>query len=249
LERKVGSSHFAPENLNSIRYIGLGAVTLGGFLISYAVASQSEGTETKYGSSAALHFAANYRGDTYSPGVLNCYPDAKGIPFADCENIIPMSANLWTPKQITADFQRRMQELPENERKRGIIVLLKTERCATKEMRGCTVTTAALEKRSTALAGDFLIYGVLLKPRDHDRPPGSEKVETGLDAWKNEAAGEYLFHQGPGATLAFINPSSGRVIDHTDAARLSLTEKDFRGHQGETPLLHLRLQEVLQRLP
>jgi hypothetical protein len=249
LERKVVSSHIAPENLNSKRYIGLVTVVLGGLLISSAATSPIEGIETKYGSAAALHFAAAYRGDTYSPGVLNCYPDAKGIPFADCENIIPMSANLWTPKQITADFQRRMQELPENERKRGIIVLLKTERCATKVMRGCTITTAALEKRSTALAGDFLIYGVLLKSRDHDRPPGSKKIETGLDAWKNEAAGEYLFHQGPGATLAFINPSSGRVIDHTDAMELALTEKEFRGRQGETPLLHQRLQEVLQRLP
>jgi hypothetical protein len=202
-----------------------------------------------HGPAAALEFARSYRGDVYRPDALTCYPDATGIPFADCANIIPMHASLWTPRQLVADFRRRMESLPVSARARGIIVLLKTERCATKEMRGCTVTTAALEKRSTPLVAEFLVYGVLLKPRDRDRPPGSLRIETGEDEWKNDAAGEYLFHQGPGATLAFIDPNSdsGRMFDHTDAIRLQLTEENFKSHGGQTPELENKLQEILAR--
>jgi hypothetical protein len=205
--------------------------------------------ENSYGPAVALEFARSYRGEVYRPDTQTCYPDAKGIPFADCANIIPMGATLWTPSQLVADFHRRMESLPVSARKRGIIVLLKTERCATKEMRGCTVTTAALEKRSTPLVAEFLVYGVLLKPRDHDRPPGSLQIETGEDAWKNDAAGEYLFHQGPGATLAFIDPNSdsGRMADHTDAMRLKLTEENFQSHGGQTPELESKLKEILAR--
>ena len=61
--------------------------------------------------------------------------------------------------ELAADFRERMAGLPEKERKRGIIVMLKTERCCTKEFRACTVTTAALEKRAAPLASEFLIYG------------------------------------------------------------------------------------------
>jgi len=202
----------------------------------------------EYGPAAALEFAKRYRGEVYRPNTLYCYPDAVGVPFGDCENIIPMTAVLWTPKQIHADFQRRMAALPAAGRKRGIIVLLKTERCATKALRACTVTTAALEKRSTPLAGNFLIYGLLLKPRDLDTPAGSLKIETGLDAWKNDAAGEYQFVQGPGATLAFLNPADGSLITRTDAVSLRLTEGYFLKFKGETPTLKAKLEEILAKL-
>jgi hypothetical protein len=200
------------------------------------------------GPAAALAFARSFRGEAFKPNDRICYPDATGIPFADCEHIIPMEHNLWTPRQLCADFQRRMAALPVAERKKGIIVLLKTERCAPKAFRGCSVTTAALEKRATPLAGDFLIYGVLLKPRDRDTPPGSLKIETGLDAWKNDAAGEYQFKQGPGATLAFLDPADGTCIGRTDAMTLALDEKDFVRAAGETPKLHAKLQEILAAL-
>src|SRR3954462_1914650 len=52
-------------------------------------------SEAKYGPAAALKFARQYRGDAYTPNVLYCYPDAKGVPLADCENIVPMTASLW----------------------------------------------------------------------------------------------------------------------------------------------------------
>ncbi len=202
----------------------------------------------KYGPAAALAFARGYRGETYRPNELTCYPDAVGVPFADCENIIPMTADLWSPAQLSADFKRRMAALPLAERKKGIIVLLKTERCVTKEMRACTTTTAALEKRSTPLVADFLIYGVLLKPRDHDVPAGTLKIETGADAWKNDAAGEYFFKQGPGATLAFIDPGSGAMFDHTNALLLHLTEEDFQATGGVTPGLQEKLVEIRDQL-
>ena len=211
-----------------------------------AAASQSD-SEARYGPAAAMTFARSFRGEVYKENTLHCWPDAKGVPFADCENIIPMTANLWTPKQIAADFARRMAALPPAERKKGIIVMLKTERCATKSLRACTVTTSALEKRATPLAEEFAIYGLLLLPRDKDDPPGSLKIETGVDAWKNYAAGEYKFKQGPGATLAFLQ-SDGSLIERTDAVSLRLTESDFLKNKGETPKLHAKLKEILAKL-
>jgi hypothetical protein len=226
-------------------------VVIGIFVGAVFCVGASAGADSpsgKYGPEAAFQFARGYRGETCSPKETLCYPDAKGVPFEDCENILPMSSSLWTPAQVAADFRARMQLLPPNDRKKGIIVVLKTERCAPKAFRGCTVTTAALEKRSTPLVGEFQVYGVLLKPRDGDRPPGKLKIETGDDAWKNEAAGEYTFRQGPGATIVFIDPVSGRIMDHTDAARLELTEAGFEATRGRTPRLEAKLSEILARL-
>jgi hypothetical protein len=59
--------------------------------------------------------------------------------------------------------------------------------------RQATEHVAALEKQSTPLVREFALYGVQLKPRDRDDPPGSLAIEQGSDAWKNEAAGEYGF--------------------------------------------------------
>jgi hypothetical protein len=125
---------------------------------------------------------------------------------------------------------------------------LKTERCARKALRASTVTTAALEKRATPLAAEFLIYGVLIKPRDRDDPLGSLKIETGSDAWKNDVAGEYQFKQEPGATLGFIDATTGRKIDRTDASLLELSERGFTKNEGRTPLLHDKLKTILARL-
>ncbi len=200
------------------------------------------------GPKAALDFARSFRGEVYKEKTLHCWPEAKGVPFADCEHIIPMGHTLWTPKQIVADFHRRMAELPPEQRKKGIIVVLKTERCATKSLRACTVTTSALEKRATPLAGEFAIYGLLLKPRDKDTPPGSLKIETGLDSYKNDAAGEYQFEQGPGATIAFLSPVDGAMIERTDAMKLKLTEREFTKNEGRTPELHEKLKSVLATL-
>jgi hypothetical protein len=110
------------------------------------------------------------------------------------------------------------------------------------------VTTSALEKRATPLAGEFAIYGLLLKPRDKDNPPGSLKIETGVDAWKNDAAGEYEFKQGPGASLTFLNPADGSLVERTDAVKLRLMESDFVKNKGQTPELHAKLQQVLGKL-
>ncbi len=207
-------------------------------------ASAAENT----GPAAALAFANHYRGELCVPDALYCYPEARGIPLADTVNIIQMTENLWTHEQLVRDFQRRFATVPGAARKRGIIVLLKTERCATKVMRGCTVTTAALEKRSTPLAADFLIYGCLLKPRDGDRPAGKLKIETGADAWKNDAAGLYGFQQGPGATLVFLDPTNGSRLANSDALTLHLTEEDFARNGGRTPELNALMSEVLARL-
>lgn len=227
-----------------IRQLAACVVLLG--LLGSAVARGE--VADKYGPAAALAFSRSYRGEVHKPDELTCYPEAVGVPFADCENIIPMHASLWTPQQLSTDFRRRMAALPSHERKKGIIVLLKTERCAPKAVRFCSTTTAALEKRATPLAAEFLIYGVLLKPRDRDNPAGSLKIETGPDAWKNDAAGEYQFRQGPGATLAFLDPDDGSRLDHTNAALLRLTEMNFHQNAGRSPELHAKLEGVLVRL-
>jgi hypothetical protein len=46
---------------------------------------------TKYGPAAALAIGRGYRVESYMPDVRYCYPDARGMPIADCKNIIPMS--------------------------------------------------------------------------------------------------------------------------------------------------------------
>jgi hypothetical protein len=230
-----------------IGWFGVLGLTLGAGSTTRGAEDHGKRNE-QYGPAAALAFARSYRGEVHEPAKELCYPGAVGVPFADCENIVPMSATLWTPHQLTADFTERMAKLPAAERKKGVIVLLKTERCAPKAMRACTTTTAALEKRATPLAGEFLIYGVLLKPRDRDVPAGSLKIETGADAWKNDAAGEYGFKQGPGATLAFIDPASGALFDRSNAVLLDLTDVDFEASGGATPRLHAKLAEILERL-
>jgi hypothetical protein len=149
---------------------------------------------------------------------------------------------------LAADFRLRMSGVAEKDRKRGIIVMLKTERCCTKEFRACTVTTAALEKRASPLVAEFLVYGAWIKPRDGDKPPGSLRIEKGSDGWKNDAAGIYGFEQGPGATLAFINPADGTMLGRTDALRMGLYEKEFVANQGRAPELDAKLEEVLRLL-
>lgn len=219
-------------------------VLLTGLVLAKTCAAAGE----KYGPAAALAFAEHYRGERETPRQLHCYPGAVGVPLADCENIVPMTAELWTPAQLVADYRRRMAALPERERKKGIIVMLKTERCATKAFRGCSVTTAALEKQSSPLAAEFLIYGARILPRDGDDPPGSLPIETGADVWKNEAAGIYGFRQGPGATLVFLDPFDGARVEHTDAAKLGLTEHNFVQDGGRTPRLNAMLDRVLNEI-
>jgi hypothetical protein len=215
------------------------------FVAGWAVLAHGEGVDQDEGPAAALRFAMSYRGQTFVPGVLHCYPDAEGIPLSETKNIIPMTGSLWTPAELAADFRLRMKGVSEKDRKRGIIVMLKTERCCTKEFRACTVTTAALEKRASPLVAEFLIYGAWIQPRDGDNPPGSLKIERGSDAWKNDAAGLYGFEQGPGATLAFIEPVDGSMLGRTDALRLGLFEKEFIANQGRAPKLEAKLEEIL----
>jgi hypothetical protein len=218
------------------------------FVAGGAALAHGQDVDRDAGPAAALRFAMSYRGETFVPGVLHCFPDAEGIPFSDTRNIIQMTGSLWTPAELAADFRLRMKGVSEKERKWGIIVMLKTERCCTKEFRACTVTTAALEKRASPLVADFLIYGAWIQPRDGDNPPGTLKIENGSDAWKNEAAGIYGFEQGPGATLAFIDPVDGSILGRTDALRLGLFEKEFVANQGRAPKLDAKLEEILRLL-
>jgi len=216
--------------------------------ISCAAHATTALPKEKYGPAEALKFELRYKGDCCKQGALHCYPGAKGVPLSDCVNIIPMTASLWTPAELCADFQRRMSTVPKGRRKKGIIVMLKTERCATKVSRACTITTASLEKRSTPLVGQFLIYGVQIKPRDGDIPPGSRAIEKGADAWKNKAVGEYHFLQGPGATLVFLNPQTGAKIATSNAASLDLLEPIFLKDRGRTPKLNQLLHDVLSEI-
>jgi hypothetical protein len=200
------------------------------------------------GPAAALAFEMRYRGEICTPDVVQRYPEARGIPFTDTENIIPMSSQLWTPAEVVADSRRRAMLLPEKERPKGIIVFLKTERCATKVARLCSVTTAALDRRSTPLLEKFAIYGLQIKPRDGDDPPGSRAIEVGADAWKNDAAREYGFLQGPGATIVVLDPSDGSRLIRTDALEMHLYESEFIEKQGRAPVLDAMLRKMLAKL-
>jgi hypothetical protein len=218
------------------------------FLVGLTVLARGAEVGSETGPDAALRFEMSYRGQAYTSGVLNCYPGARGIPFSDTKNIIPMTGSLWTPSELAADFKLRMATLPPKDRKLGIIVLLKTERCCTKPFRACSVTTAALEKGASPLVSRFLIYGAWIKSRDGDDPPGRLKIEEGADSWKNEAAGAYGFQQGPGATLAFIDPVQGSVVGRTDALKLDLYEERFVANQGHAPKLDAELDEMVDLL-
>jgi hypothetical protein len=220
-----------------------------GLVLLLALPRMRAGLPEVSGPAAAVAFELSYRVETCAPGQLQCYPDARGIPFSDTAHIIALSASLWTPSDLLADFQRRTRAETSRGRKRAILVLLKSERCATKEARFCSITTAALEKAATPLARDFEIYGVQLKPRDGEAHPGSKGIETGADAWKNEAAGVYGFVQGPGATLVFLDPRTGSRLARTDAFSLDLNEAAFLAHHGRVPKLEALMREVLERLP
>jgi hypothetical protein len=211
-----------------------------------AILASGQDINLDTGPRAALIFAMAYRGHTYVPGALQCYPEAKGIPFSDTGNIVPMTESLWIPAELAADFELRMARALEKNRKQGIIVMLKTERCCTTEFRACTVTTAALEKRASPLVAEFLVYGAWIMPRDGDNPPGSLKIEKGSDAWKNDAAGAYGFEQGPGATLVFIDPGDGSMLGRSDASKLGLIDKEFVANQGHVPKLDAKLEEILR---
>jgi hypothetical protein len=200
------------------------------------------------GPAAALRFAVSYRGQAYVPGAHHCYPDAEGIPFSDTKNIVPMTGSLCMPAELAADFELRMAGALEKDRKHGMIVMLKTERCCTTEFRACTVTTAALEKRASPLVAEFLVYGAWIKPRDGENPPGTLKIEKGRDAWKNDAAGAYGFKQGPGATLDFLDPMDGSMVGRTDALKLGLTDKEFVANHGRAPKLDAKLRQILRLL-
>ena len=47
----------------------------------------------------------------------------------------------------------------------------------------------------------------------------------------------------------FLNPVDGSRIERTDAAKLSLTERDFSRNQGATPKLDSKLEAILAQLP
>jgi hypothetical protein len=217
-------------------------------LVLAGIAGAGIGRAAETGPLAALAFDARYRGDVCQPDQQYVYPQARGIPFEDTRNIIVMRSSLWRPAEICADFRRRMSTVPAGQQKQGIVVIVKTERCATKEARLCSITTAAFEKEATPLVHEFAIYGLQLKPRDGDVPPGSLKIETGDDAWKNEAAGLYGFLQGPGATLVVLDPADGRVVARTDAVNMHLFEKEFTALSGRTPYLEEFLTNALIEL-
>jgi hypothetical protein len=212
------------------------------------LATPSLAMSAEYGPQAVLEYEMRFRGKLCVPDATQCYPEAKPIEFALTQNIRPLRKDLWTPEAIARDFARRTATDPALARKKGIIVVLKTERCATKQARFCSTTTAALEKRSTPLLEQFDIYGLELKPRDGDEPPGSKAIEIGADAWKNEAAREYGFVQGPGATFVFMRLGTGEKVARTDAVKLKLWEKRLIADQGRTPELESFLVTVLQKL-
>lgn len=95
------------------------SLIISAFAAGWAVLALGQEVNHDTGPAAALRFAMSYRGHTYVPGVVQCYPDAEGIPFSDTKNIIPMTGSLWTPAELAADFKLRMAGVSEKDRKRG----------------------------------------------------------------------------------------------------------------------------------
>lgn len=187
-----------------------------------------QGAAVREGPNAALAFEKSFRDPDDDDGW-------RPIPLNQCENITALTKELWTKKQVLADFNRHRSE-----DQVGAIVIVKTEYCC-EGSRLCAVTTACMEKKSTPLVGRFRVYAAWIN-NDPDRS------EEEWSQWDEDVINEYEFIQGPGARLVVMVPNSGSKIYQwqTTASELDLNEWTFAEREGETPELESFLQTAVK---
>jgi hypothetical protein len=204
------------------------------------IPQMSEGTPDE-GPEAALAFLRASRGDIVDPSSQRMpytdsgkgmkYPESFPVPIAGLRNIVAMTPQIWTPEQLMIDFEKN--KTPEQI---GFIVFLKTEYCSQNAFRGCAVTTAAFEKRTTPLLKRFRVYGAWVEHLNPDREI------PGHDEWLDEVRNFYDFDQGPGANIYIFIP--GKPLASSDAYQLGMSETEFETNGGRA----LKLESWLQSL-
>ena len=185
------------------------------------------------GPAAALAFDKSYRdpqGNTDKD---------KPIPFSDTKHIILMNKDLWSQKQIIEDFKKN-----KTEGQVAIAVIVKTEYCCDNEYRACAVTTAAFEKFSAPEIKKLRVYGAWIKNDAACSVPGLDSRQAKTN-WDSAVIREYAFQQGPGATIMFIDPGTGKTV-RTDAQKMGLYQTVFDKANGETPILQKKIEDVLR---
>ena len=120
---------------------------------------------------------------------------------------------------------------------KGIIVIVKTERCH-QTFRSCATATAALEKQSTALLKHFRIYGAWIETNPDHRGDIWKK-------WEQQVIHEYDFKLGPGPKICVFFPGLENRYE-ADGKRLDLYIHPFVKLNGKTPLLEEFLQKALE---
>ena len=151
--------------------------------------------QLRSGSSARIRDAW-YRGDSCLPGVLNCYPDARGIPFADTEHITPLSNQLWAPKDVSADFRRNSASVGFKGPEEGYHCRAKDRTMRDKKRRGfalsqppCWIDNPHRSWVSSPHMGSSLNLGMAMSPRASclsrsARTPGRTTPCANMDSYK-----------------------------------------------------------------
>lgn len=185
-------------------------------------------TDAQVGPGAALAFEQAFRGPSRR--------SSKPIDLDCCCNILMLDKELWSKKQVLADFKanRTAEQV-------GAIVVVKTENCA-QGTRLCAATTAALEKQATPLVGRFRVYMAWIKSNPEHQ--GAEWKK-----WEQDVIREYEFVQGPGARILVLVPGNGAAPLEwkSDASELKLTGSNLARQQGKTPELEKLLKRAIDQ--
>ena len=201
-------------------------------------AAPAPAAQADEGPAAVIAYEKSLRGvkddKAYDP--YDRYPKAATPDMDKMKNIITMNQTLWTPAQLEADLKKTA--VPGQ---KAILVMVKTEFCHTNPWRLCTVTTAALEKRSTPALRQVRVYGAWVKGNpDHQTREWRQ--------WEDKVIDAYKFEQGPGAKLVLLAPGKG-VVAESHALELKLISQELEKDGGRTPALEAWLNAGLAKIP
>lgn len=200
--------------------------------------------DSSTGPSAAIRFERMYRGTMHGTFEEPNFPNGRPIPFRETSTIKSLTQELWSQTQIESDFVAyretlRMENPQAAQQLKGILVIVKTERCH-QTFRSCATATAALEKQSTALLKHFRIYGAWIETNPDHRGDIWKK-------WEQLVIREYGFKLGPGPKICVFFPGLKNRYE-ADGKRLDLYIHPFEKLNGKTPLLEEFLQSVLKNI-
>ena len=198
--------------------------------------------DSSIGPTAAIRLEREYRGKMQGTVEEPYFPGGRPIPFKEMTNIEPLTQTLWLQTDVEANFVALRETLrgqdPQAARQlKGVMVIVKTERCQ-QIFRSCATTTAALEKQSTVLLKNFKIYGAWIEMNPDHRGSAWKK-------WEQKVIREYDFKLGPGPKICVFFPGREKRYE-ADAKKLDLYIGPFEKLNGKTPLLEKFLERALE---